>query len=402
MSLGAGGQFLIQLEDGLDIAVVRFRAASFGAATGEIVFNRRAQGFGIGRRNQLNVRWAHAVVGGDHGGPEAEGFADGNGIAIIEAGPQEEVALGDGTQGQGVWEIAPEEDMVRIGLALDVSTQGGFETSGAGDEETGFGVAVANASEDIDLHSQVVLRLQESHSQQEGGVRVDELFQSFRVGNLLGRSHAVGMDEANAIGRNTETVEELLQLGIHGDDPVEALKDETAECVWARGEPFRRLGVAPGVKREHSLAAGHQAAEQGQRQQPKAWEATDVEMQDVVAQAEQEAKHGQGTLRIVDVVSVWPTKAREIDHCAGMSAFAQVSADGNQIGLHATMRRRVGAELQNSHWRTASRSMARGSRARADSSMRRQPMVARAPSRTVMAGALPSRMFLRKASSWAR
>ncbi len=325
--------------------VVRLRVGSFRSASEEAVLDGGTEGFGVRWRNQVDSGWAHAIVGGNDGDAEAQGFTNGDGIAIVKRSAHEQIAVGDGAQSDWVRKISPEKDMFRIGLGLNVLAQGRFEASGAGDDEAGLREAVADAGEDINLQIQVVFGFQSSNGQQERRVRVEELFQAVRVGELRGRSNAVRVDEGYAIARDTETVKQIHELGIHGDDPVEAPKDEASEGARARGAAFGRLRVAAGMKREHRPAARYHGAEQGEGQQAKRRESADVEMEKIVTQPEKKAEDGERGFGIVDLVSVGPPRAGEVDYRAGMPTRTQILSDGDQIGLHAAMRWRVGTEL---------------------------------------------------------
>src|SRR5579872_5105335 len=89
----------------------------------------------------------------------------------------------------------------------------------------------------------------------------------------------------------------------------------------------------------------------------------------------------------------------DINHAAPMPTLPQQSPDGHEVGLNSAMWGRIGPQLQDSH--KMLRSILQGRRKRADSSMRRHPMVARAPSRTVTSAGLPVRSAVTQACIWA-
>ena len=112
-----------------------------------------------------------------------------------------------------------------------------------------------------------------------------------------------------------------------------------------------------------------------------------------MAEPHEQPCHLERVLGVVDVVGLVLTEASEVDDGAGDAALEQELAEAYQVRLDAALRGRIRPELDHSHRRahsrTASKSIGRGASARADSSIRRQPTVARAPSRTVTAGGVP-------------
>ena len=98
-------------------------------------------------------------------------------------------------------------------------------------------------------------------------------------------------------------------------------------------------------------------------------------------------------VRIKDAIRLFAAMPRQIDRQALVARLPEQVADRDQVGLHSAVRRRVRSELHHFHTSSAT-----GAPSLADSIIARQPSVARAPSRTVTAGARPRRMRSAKSS----
>ena len=169
--------------------------------------------------------------------------------------------------------------------------------------------------------------------------------------------------------------------------------EDLCPVLGIRGKHLEKLAAHP--SRRH-------AAQQPQAQQPRGQVATDVQMQDISRLAHQQARGLQRALRIVHVVSRLLAMPCEVDHRRLVPVAAQVVVDGHDVGLHAAVRRRIRAELDDPHPDREAKSMGTAASVRADSSMRRQAGVARAPSSTVVRGLRPSRMAATKSWGWGR
>ena len=161
--------------------------------------------------------------------------------------------------------------------------------------------------------------------------------------------------------------------------------------------PFGRARIAAGMEGEHGLAARQQSTEQSQSEQAAGEIAAEVQVQNVGLQALQQPHQGGGALRVIHAIGILAAEARQVDGVALVPVAAQIFADGDQVGLHAAVRRRIRTKLHHPHSGLAA-SIATGAPSRAEAIMARQPSVARAPSCTVTAGARPCRMLSAKSA----
>src|SRR5262249_23640027 len=122
-----------------------------------------------------------------------------------------------------------------------------------------------------------------------------------------------------------------------------------------------------------------------------------VQMQHIGLEAPQQPHQRRCALWIIDAVPIFASVACEIDRQALMTGLPQQIANRDKIGLHPAVRRRIRPELHDLH-----RTIGTGAPFFADAISARQPSVARAPSRTVTAGARPFRILSAKSSICAK
>src|SRR5712691_4237279 len=112
-------------------------------------------------------------------------------------------------------------------------------------------------------------------------------------------------------------------------------------------------------------------------------------MNHVVGQTRQELHDLGRALGVVHLVSVWLAMTCDVDNRAGNLSLQKKRSDCHQVHLHSAVRGRIWPEQKYPHCglgeeRNRSRSSEHGVWSRADWSMRKQPSVARNPSRTLI------------------
>src|SRR5690242_17649015 len=98
------------------------------------------------------------------------------------------------------------------------------------------------------------------------------------------------------------------------------------------------------MERQNGFAAWQEAAEQTQRQQTRCQVPADVHMDDITRHLANEPQDLERTVRVEDVVRRRLTMTCQVDNRAGNLSSQEKAVDRHQIGLHTTVRGRIGAE----------------------------------------------------------
>ncbi len=151
------------------------------------------------------------------------------------------------------------------------------------------------------------------------------------------------------------------------------------------------------MQREHRPAAWQHRAEQAERQEARRETSADVQVDDVGVYRQEQLHDLPRRARVVHVVVGGPPVPREVEYRGARVMTVQMIPDRHEIGLHAPVRWRVRAQLQDDHQAPLAGdssppgSRFTGARVRADSSMARHPSVDRVPSWTVTGAGVPVR-----------
>ncbi len=126
-------------------------------------------------------------LSGDYGGADLEGLTDGDGIAIVERGAQQDARTGHGSHSGRVGHIAGQQNVFRARLRLDSRQQFVLEASRTEHHQARIGEFLADVGHGIDLQRQIVFGFQLASGKQDRIVGSEETGQRLgeRFGSLI-------------------------------------------------------------------------------------------------------------------------------------------------------------------------------------------------------------------------
>lgn len=242
-------------------------------------------------------------------------------------------------------QIAADENAALIRLRRDPRTQFPLETSGTSDDQSGGGKPRSQRIERSDLEKKVVLGFQLSDRHDERVMIPDELVEYagiFGVGRP-GRKRERGY-QTNPLAGDIESPKKIHEFRVDADDTVKPAQHKASEARSVHGTTGAGGRIPARVEREYGLHPGKQRAEEAQRQKTTFQLSADVQVNYIVAAANQETGDLHRICRVVDSVAIRPSKPGEIDDVAMHIPSAKVVTDSNQVGLHAAVRRWIRTE----------------------------------------------------------
>ncbi len=215
----------------------------------------------------------HPVVGGNHRRPDVQRLPHGDRIAVVQCGAQQQVAFQRGAQRYRVGHVAIEQHVVAIRLALSIlRAQRPFQAARAR-RSAGrrAGGARRIAGHRVDLHRQIVLRLQQSDRQKRRTVRAQERCEPLgQRKRAIRRLHREGEDGAYALPASLRTFANKAAISAFTPiNPSSRRRTNPRSVPGAAVRPGRRPRISAGMKRKHRLASRQHRAEQSQPQQPR-------------------------------------------------------------------------------------------------------------------------------------
>src|SRR5271170_1021119 len=178
-----------------------------------------------------------------------------------------------------------------------------------------------------------------------------ERAQRFRqiAGVFFASQKGVWCDQACPCSGHAQSLKKIHDLLVHADYAVEAPQYHAGQRSRSQRLCFGQGRVSAGMKSENCFLARRQTANQSQTQDPAAEQSADVKMKNVIAQTKQQPGEFKRVSRIVNFICFLLAMPRNIDDRAPDSALLQKAPDGDQIGFHSSVRRRVWAKQKYSH-----------------------------------------------------
>jgi hypothetical protein len=104
------------------------------------------------------------------------------------------------------------------------------------------------------------------------------------------------------------------------------------------------------VEGHYGFALGFESANQAQSEQSAAKNAAQVEMKNVVLELTKQPYQLNRAFGVIDLIGFRPPMPRDVDYGTWDSTLPKKGSNCHQIALDSSMRRRIRAKLQHSHW----------------------------------------------------
>src|ERR1700722_12899245 len=143
------------------------------------------------------------------------------------------------------------------------------------------------------------------------------------------------------VGRDTQPMKKFDDLGVNANQAVKTAKNKTSKRIWPGRFAFVGRRIPAGMKCHYRLRAARERAHEGETEEALGEHSSDMEVDDVIIQAQQNLNHSARTFGIIDFICIGLSVPCDIDDRAGHSLPSEESADCHQVALASAMRRRI-------------------------------------------------------------
>src|ERR1700693_755373 len=149
------------------------------------------------------------------------------------------------------------------------------------------------------------------------------------------------VDYACMLAPDTNSLKKSNDLGVNANQAIKTAKNKTSKRIWPSRFAFVGRRIPAGMKCHDRLRAARERAHESETEEPLGQHSSDMEVDDVIIQAQEKLNQSARTLGIIDFLCVGLSVPCDIDDRAGHSLPSEESADCHQVALDSAMWRRI-------------------------------------------------------------